>query len=100
MTIRIAQCVEAVIVRMMCCCGASQKESRMRIAVRIALACLGLLAVTARVRGQTTDTPQTTPQAQQAVQNTNEMTAVPNRPTCASTAERVQLAVFELEYGL
>src|SRR5258708_3402901 len=99
MTIRIAQCVEAVIVRMMCCCGASQKESRMRIAVRLVLACLGLLAVTARVRGQETDTTQTTPQARQTAQNANEINAVPNRPTFASTAEMVQLGVLEIEYG-
>src|SRR5258708_16182538 len=99
MTIRIAQCVEAVIVRMMCCCGASQKESRMRIAVPIVLACLGLLAVTARVRGQETDTPQTTPQARQTAQNANEINAVPNMPTLASTAEMVQLGVLEIEYG-
>jgi hypothetical protein len=29
-----------------------------------------------------------------------EITAVPNRPTLASTAEMVQLGVFEIEYGL
>jgi len=35
------------------------------------------------------------------VQNTgqNEITAVPNRPTIATTAETVQLGVFEIEYG-
>ncbi len=71
----------------------------MRIAVRIVLACLGLLAVTARVRGQETDTPQTTPQARQTAQNANEINAVPNRPTLASTAEMVQLGVLEIEYG-
>ncbi len=71
----------------------------MRIAVRIVLAGLGLLAAAAKVLGQTTDTPQTTPQTQQAVQNTDEITAVPNRPTFASTAEMVQLGVFEIEYG-
>jgi hypothetical protein len=71
----------------------------MRIAVRIVWACLGLLAVTARVRGQETDTPQTTPQVQQTAQNANEINAVPNRPTFASTAEMVQLGVLEIEYG-
>src|SRR6266436_9293423 len=71
----------------------------MRIAVRIALAGLGLLATGMDVRGQTEDTPQTTPQNQQKNQNTDEITAVPNRPTFASTAEMVQLGVFEIEYG-
>ena len=51
------------------------------------------------VLGQTADTPQTTPQNQQKNQNTDEITAVPNRPTFASTAEMVQLGVFEIEYG-
>jgi hypothetical protein len=32
--------------------------------------------------------------------NQNEITAVPNRPTIATTAETVQLGVFEIEYGL
>jgi len=71
----------------------------MRIAVRIVLAGLGLLAAGANVLGQTTDTPQTTPQTQQGVQNADEITAVPNRPTFASTAEMVPLGVFEIEYG-
>src|SRR2546428_5922400 len=71
----------------------------MRIAVRTALAGLGLLAAGANVLGQTTDTLQTTPQTQQAVQSADEITAVPNRPTFASTAEMVQLGVFEIEYG-
>jgi len=71
----------------------------MRIAVRIALAGLGLLATGMNVRGQTADTPQTTPQNQQKNQNTDEITAVPNRPTFASTAEMVRLGVFEIEYG-
>jgi len=71
----------------------------MRIAVRTALAGLGLLAAGANVLGQTTDTLQTTPQTQEAVQSADEITAVPNRPTFASTAEMVQLGVFEIEYG-
>src|SRR5258708_36802194 len=74
-------------------------ESRMRIAVRIVWACLGLLAATTRVRGLETDTPQTTPQARQTAQNANEINAVPNRPTFASTAEMVQLGELEIEYG-
>ncbi len=61
----------------------------MRVAVRIALVGLGLLATGMNVLGQRADTPQTTPQ----------ITAVPNRPTFASTAEMVQLGVFEIEYG-
>src|SRR6266849_5594095 len=71
----------------------------MRIEVRIALAGWCLLAIGVNVRGQTPDTPQTTPQNQQKDQNTDEITAVPNRPTFASTAEMVQLGVFEIEYG-
>src|SRR5229473_7568806 len=71
----------------------------MRIAVRIVLAGLGLLAATAKGRGQETETPQTAPPAPQAAQNVDEITAVPNRPTFASTAEMVQLGVFEIEYG-
>src|SRR5882757_2919501 len=71
----------------------------MRIAARITLVGLGLLATGMNVLGQTADTPQTTPQNQQKNQNTDEITAVPNRPTFASTAEMVQLGVFEIEYG-
>src|SRR5216684_6125604 len=71
----------------------------MRIAVRIAVVGLGLLATVMNVLGQTADTPQTIPQNQQKDQNADEITAVPNRPTFASTAEMVQLGVFEIEYG-
>jgi len=71
----------------------------MRIAVQLALASLSLLATGVNARGQTPDTPQTAPQNQQQVQNRDEITAVPNRPTFASTAEMVQLGVFEIEYG-
>src|SRR5437879_2620919 len=66
----------------------------MRIAVRIALVGLGLLATGMNVLGQTADTPQTTPQNQQKNQNTDEITAVPNRPTFASTAEMAHLVQF------
>jgi len=57
------------------------------------------MAATAKGRGQEPETPQTAPPAQQAAQNVDEITAVPNRPTFASTAEMVQLGVFEIEYG-
>lgn len=69
---------------------------RMRIALRIALAGLGLLALESNVRGQTADRPQSAPQS---VQTPDEITAVPNRPTFASTAEMVPLGIFEIEYG-
>ena len=36
---------------------------------------------------------------QEREQDSAEITAVPNRPTFASTAEMVQLGVFEIEYG-
>jgi len=71
----------------------------MRIAVCIALASLCLLATGWKVRGQTPDAQRTSPQNQQKDQNADEITAVPNRPTFASTAEMVQLGVFEIEYG-
>jgi hypothetical protein len=89
----------AVIVRMKCRAVVSWKESRMRIAVRIAAAGLGLLVMGSNGRGQTADPPQSTPQTQQAAPAPDEITAVPNRPTFASTAEMVQLGVFEIEYG-
>src|SRR5258707_1997906 len=71
----------------------------MRIAVRMALAGLCLLATGVKVRGQTPDTPQTASPNQQKDQNTCEITAVPNRPTFASTAVMVQLGVFGIEFG-
>jgi len=49
----------------------------MRIAVRIVLAGLGLLAVTAKCAGKRRYA-QTTPQARQTGQNANEINAVPN----------------------
>jgi hypothetical protein len=48
---------------------------------------LGSLAPSASLRAQTSQTPQ------------DEIAAVPNRPTFASTAETVQRGVFEIEYG-
>jgi hypothetical protein len=71
----------------------------MRIAARIALAGLGLLALKTNARGQAADAPQSPPQTQQTAQTPDGITAVPNRPTFASTAEMVQLGVFEIEYG-
>ena len=71
----------------------------MRIAVQIALAGMSLLALQTSVWGQTPDTSPTPPQTQRAIQTPDEITAVPNRPTFASTAEMVQLGVFEIEYG-
>ncbi len=72
----------------------------MQIAARIALASLCLFLTGLKVRGQTPDTPQSTPQNQQKDQISDEIAAVPNRPTIASTAEMVPLGVFEIEYGL
>jgi len=89
----------AVIVRMKCRSGVSQKESRMRIAAQIALAGLGLLVWGSNGRGQAADPPQNTPQTPQTAPAPDEITAVPNRPTFASTAEMVQRGVFEVEYG-
>src|SRR6266481_2358874 len=71
----------------------------MHAAARIALVGLGLFATGRRVRGQTPDAPPATSQNQQKDPNADEITAVPNRPTFASTAEMVQLGVFEIEYG-
>jgi hypothetical protein len=39
-------------------------------------------------------------QAQTSIPAEDQITAVPNRPTFASTAEMVQTGVFEIEYGL
>src|SRR5260370_33360807 len=71
----------------------------MHAAARIALVGLGLFATGRMVRGQTPDTPPATSQNLQKDPNADEITAVPNRPTFASTAEMVQLGVFEIEYG-
>jgi Putative MetA-pathway of phenol degradation len=71
----------------------------MRIVARIALVGLGLLPTGMMVRGQTPDAPTATSQSQQKDPNGEQITAVPNRPTFASTAEMVQLGVFEIEYG-
>src|SRR6266853_6437429 len=67
--------------------------------LRSVLLVLGLLASAGHVLAQAPDTPQAKPQNPPMVQTTYEITAVPNRPTFASTAEMVQLGVFEVEYG-
>ena len=71
----------------------------MRIAVRIILVSMGLFVTGTSLLGQTADTTHATPQNQQKGPATDEIIAVPNRPTFASTAEMVQLGVFEVEYG-
>src|SRR5437660_10153085 len=71
----------------------------MRFAGRIVLVSMALLATGVNFLGQTANTSQTTPQNQQKDTSIVEITAVPNRPTFASTAEMVQLGVFEIEYG-
>src|SRR5207245_119241 len=65
----------------------------------VALVGLGLLATGVIARGQTPDTSPATSENQQKDPKAEEITAVPNRPTFASTAEMVQLGVFEIEYG-
>ena len=71
----------------------------MRFAGRIVLVSMALLATGVNFLGQTANTSQTTPQNQQKDTSIVEITAVPNRPTFASTAEMVQPGVFEIEYG-
>src|SRR5438552_1707926 len=71
----------------------------MRIAVRIILVSMGLFVTGTSLLGQTADTTHATPQNQQKGPATDEIIAVPNRPTFASTAETVQRGVFEVEYG-
>ncbi|OLB37483.1 MAG: hypothetical protein AUH11_08490 [Acidobacteria bacterium 13_2_20CM_57_17] len=60
---------------------------------------MGLFVTGTSLLGQTADTTHATPQNQQKGPATDEIIAVPNRPTFASTAEMVQLGVFEVEYG-
>src|SRR6267154_170245 len=67
--------------------------------LRSVLLVLGLLASAGHVLAQAPDTAQADSQNPPMVQTTYEITAVPNRPTFASTAEMVQLGVFEVEYG-
>jgi hypothetical protein len=72
----------------------------MRILVHVGQAALILLAAAANVCSQSADTQQASPQTQQSAPPPDGISAVPNRPTLASTAEMVQLGVFEIEYGL
>jgi hypothetical protein len=71
----------------------------MPVVLRNVLLILGLLASSGHVLAQAPDTPQANPQNPPIVQPSDEIVAVPNRPTFASTAEMVQLGVFEIEYG-
>jgi len=71
----------------------------MRMVLRNVVLLLGLLASAGRVLAQAPDAPRADSQNPPMVQTTYEITAVPNRPTFASTAEMVQLGVFEVEYG-
>jgi len=70
----------------------------MRIWVGIVLVGVSLLAPNEYVLAQT-DPPQAPPQNSPIAQTPDEIIAVPNRPTFASTAEMVPLGVFEVEYG-
>jgi hypothetical protein len=65
----------------------------------MALAGLILLAGSLCARSQTADTKDSTLQTPQAIPSPDGISAVPNRPTLASTAEMVPLGVFEIEYG-
>jgi hypothetical protein len=63
----------------------------MRMVLRNVVLVLGLFASAGLVLAQAQDTPQAKPG--------DEIVAVPNRPTFASTGEMVQPGVFEIEYG-
>ncbi len=74
-----------------------------KIALALLMAGSCVISIAAQEQGQT-NAPNSAPAQdpnQTDVQNTgqNEITAVPNRPTIATTAETVQLGVFEVEYG-
>ena len=71
----------------------------MHIALRNVLLFAGLLASTGNALTQVPDTSQSKPQNPPAIQPSDEIIAVPNRPTFASTGEMVQPGVFEIEYG-
>ncbi len=77
----------------------------MRIAVRLVLGFVCLTAGAIQAPGQTTEQTAASKKAQGESQQQppdaaqEEITAVPNRPTFASTAEMVQRGVFEVEYG-
>lgn len=68
------------------------------------MAILSMLAGIFGARAASQQPPPTNPsgagtQNQSNSQVANEITAVPNRPTFATTAEMVRLGVFEIEYG-
>ena len=77
----------------------------MRIAVRLVLGFVCLTTGAIQVPGQSTEQTAASKKAQGESQQQppdaaqEEITAVPNRPTFASTAEMVQRGVFEVEYG-
>src|SRR5713101_4377885 len=77
----------------------------MRIAVRLVLGFVCLTAGAIQAPGQSTEQTAASKKAQGESQQQppdaaqEEITAVPNRPTFASTAEMVQRGVFEVEYG-
>src|SRR6266481_8678038 len=67
--------------------------------LRNVLLVLGLLASAGHVLAQASKKAQGESQQQPPDAAQEEITAVPNRPTFASTAEMVQRGVFEVEYG-
>jgi len=77
----------------------------MRIAIRLVLGFVCLTAGAIQAPGQSTEQTAASKKAQGESQQQppdaaqEEITAVPNRPTFASTAEMVQRGVFEIEYG-
>src|SRR6266704_237934 len=77
----------------------------MRIAVRLVLGFVCLTAGAIQAPGQSTEqtaaSKKTQGESQQQPPDAaqEKITAVPNRPTFASTAEMVQRGVFEIEYG-
>ncbi len=77
----------------------------MRTGTRILLGLLCLTAGAMPLSGQTSQQAEAPKKTQEESQAENpgpsgdEITAVPNRPTFASTAETVQRGVFEIEYG-
>ena len=77
----------------------------MRIAVRLVLGFVCLTAGAIQAPGQATEQTAASKKAKSESQQQppdaapEEITAVPNRPTFASTAEMVQRGVFEVEYG-
>jgi hypothetical protein len=70
------------------------------------LSALLLTTGASRSSGQTSESAESQnksqqgPEAQSSTSAEDQITAVPNRPTFASTAEMVQTGIFEIEYGL